>query len=557
MSFKKHFIILLFIIFLLFGFMPFSYAETDTDYGIMPISVLDDYVLNVDGSYTFTYTHHGQNKIYKGEVTIPANFFDDSSSVQRWALFIGDDGKPYIVQCSSSYPTLYYFFATYNTITGFGVNASGSTNYAKIYEYGVNGKDEFYSHGDLYDDGYILYPSGFLYSRNLNVNFVTGSFSSNSKPSDVYNGIKNGSFKTYYIYDVMFRGTSPYLLDISASSLSIALGTAYEGYTYEDDTGNGLSVTNTSVDEFLLDISDSGALSHSFGYDGLKKYMKHKDGVGQILEIPFDYLTSLDNSLSFTSGHQYIVNFTSRCINSISISNFSYKYYDEGNFKTSFLYGSTGGGTGGQTGGNTTTPDDPFGGFTNSVVDSNDRVSNSIKEQTGAIQNQTSKIEEQTNAIEEQTEVNKNIFERIGDILNFLNPFSENFFVYKLIELLVEAIKSLFIPSDDFFSTYFDELKSWFSDRLGFLFYPFELILDILNRILSINFNEPIFSIPDINEPFTNSHLISQTSFNLNSLLDNSIFSTIHSIYLVCVDAFIVFKLVNLAREKYEEVTTK
>ena len=62
-----------------------------------------------------------------------------------------------------------------------------------------------------------------------------------------------------------------------------------------------------------------------------------------------------------------------------------------------------------------------------------------------------SKIDEQTNAIKEQTETNKNIFEKIGDILSYINPFSENFFVYKLIELLVDAIKSLFIPSDDFF----------------------------------------------------------------------------------------------------------
>lgn len=78
--------------------------------------------------------------------------------------------------------------------------------------------------------------------------------------------------------------------------------------------------------------------------------------------------------------------------------------------------------------------------------------------QTDAIINQTEKIEEQTNAIvnqtekiEEQTEVQKNIFERIGDILSYINPLSENFFAYKLVDLLIDALKSLFVPEERIF----------------------------------------------------------------------------------------------------------
>ena len=167
------------------------------------------------------------------------------------------------------------------------------------------------------------------------------------------------------------------------------------------------------------------------------------------------------------------------------------------------------------------------------------------------------KLDDQTDAIKENTETNKGIWETIKDILSYINPFSENFFVYKLIELLVDAIKSLFIPSDDFFSTYFSDLKDWLSDRLGFLFYPFELIIDILNKILNIDFSNPIFNIPDIIEPFSNKKLISATTFNLNNLLENSTWNTIHSIYLICVDAFIIFGLVSLFKKKYEEVTTQ
>ena len=167
------------------------------------------------------------------------------------------------------------------------------------------------------------------------------------------------------------------------------------------------------------------------------------------------------------------------------------------------------------------------------------------------------KQDETNQKLDEANETNKGIWETIKEVLSYINPFSENFFVYKLIDLLIDAIKTLFIPSDDFFSTYFTNLQDWFSDRLGFLFYPFELVIDILNDILNIDFSEPQFNIPDINEPFTGKKLISATTFNFNDLLDNSTWNTVHNIYLILVDASIVFGLVNLFHKKYEEVTTK
>lgn len=168
-----------------------------------------------------------------------------------------------------------------------------------------------------------------------------------------------------------------------------------------------------------------------------------------------------------------------------------------------------------------------------------------------------SKLDEQNKKLDEQNETSKNIWESIKEVLSYINPFSENFFVYKLISLLIDAIKSLFIPSDDFFSNYFTNLKDWFSDRLGFLFYPFELVIDILNKIANINFSDPVIHIPDINEPFTNKKLISSTTFDFNSLLSNSILKNIHDIYLIGVDVVIIIALVNLAKRKWEEVSTK
>ncbi len=166
----------------------------------------------------------------------------------------------------------------------------------------------------------------------------------------------------------------------------------------------------------------------------------------------------------------------------------------------------------------------------------------------------SSSLEDQKQAIEENTKTNKNIFEKIGDILSYINPFSDNFFGKKLVELILDGLKGLFVPEDGFFDTYFSDLKNWFSDRLGFLWTPFDIIIDILNKILNINFSDPIFHIPEINEPFTGSKLISEYDYNLNDLLDNEVFKNIHNIYFIGVDAVIIFVLINLARRKIEEV---
>lgn len=195
-----------------------------------------------------------------------------------------------------------------------------------------------------------------------------------------------------------------------------------------------------------------------------------------------------------------------------------------------------------------------FDNLQSSILDSNKELQDTITESNKEVQDS---IDKQTLAIEENNKTNKNIFEKIGEILSYLNPFSENFFAYKLVELIVNGLKSLFIPADNFFSLYFDNLNNWFSDRLGFLYYPIELLFNLLDRFLNINFAEPVINIPNIREPFTNVILIKTTSFNFNDLLENETLKNVHDIYFIIVDAFIYIGLVGLLYRKYEEVMTK
>lgn len=197
-----------------------------------------------------------------------------------------------------------------------------------------------------------------------------------------------------------------------------------------------------------------------------------------------------------------------------------------------------------------------FGGLTESDI-----IQNSIDNQTKVFkeyfERQELLIKEQTTLQEEENETSKGIWGTLKEVLSYINPFSENFFVYKLIELLINALKSLFIPADGFLDNYFNELKEWFSARLGFLSYPLDLILNVLERIKSINFEEPIIQIPDFVEPSTNEKIINARTYNLNSLLENNTFKTCHDVYFVLVDAIIIFGLVNLLKNKMEEVFTK
>lgn len=152
---------------------------------------------------------------------------------------------------------------------------------------------------------------------------------------------------------------------------------------------------------------------------------------------------------------------------------------------------------------------------------------------------------------------NKNIFQKIGDIFNLLNPFHENFFGRKLVELIIDGLKSLFIPENEYFSNYFDELNNWFSDRLGFLYYPLDVLFDLLNRFLSLSSENLVINIPEIKEPTTDTVLIKNQTFDFNTLLENEVLKNLHNIYLIIVDAIICFGVVNLLYKKYEEVIAK
>lgn len=93
-----------------------------------------------------------------------------------------------------------------------------------------------------------------------------------------------------------------------------------------------------------------------------------------------------------------------------------------------------------------------------------------------------------TNKLDEQNKTSKSILGKIGDILSYLNPFSDNFFAYKLVELIINGLKSLFIP-DNF--DFLDSFKDTMSQKLGFIAsIPLQLI-DFIIDLKDYAFSTP------------------------------------------------------------------
>lgn len=154
---------------------------------------------------------------------------------------------------------------------------------------------------------------------------------------------------------------------------------------------------------------------------------------------------------------------------------------------------------------------------------------------------------------EENNKTNKGIWDTLKEILSYLNPFSENFFVIKMMEHIGELIKSLFLPSDEFFVEWVKELNDWLSDRLGALYYPADIVVQFLERISTLNESGSAVIRWD-SFHFMGAEVIKGGSYDLNSLLRTEALNNIHSIYLVVVDVILYLGLIVLAKNSFTDI---
>lgn len=90
-----------------------------------------------------------------------------------------------------------------------------------------------------------------------------------------------------------------------------------------------------------------------------------------------------------------------------------------------------------------------------------------------------------TNKLDDLNETNKGIFSTLGNILSFINPLSENFFAYKLIDLLIDALKSLFVPTNDQLYEIVNDSKN-LSENFGFVGQSMNFFINIFTSLLGL-----------------------------------------------------------------------
>ena len=154
----------------------------------------------------------------------------------------------------------------------------------------------------------------------------------------------------------------------------------------------------------------------------------------------------------------------------------------------------------------------------------------------------------------------KNVFIRIGnfftsifDAISSIGEFFIDFFI-NLGEFFIDLFQTLFVPDSEELSSVFDTLSTYFNDKLGFLVFPFDLIIDFLNKFVNLP-NDPVknITVSDISIGSFGT-LIHGFTFNIAEYWEKAPFKQIYDIYLLFVHAFIGFGLYKLCLNKYNEI---
>lgn len=157
---------------------------------------------------------------------------------------------------------------------------------------------------------------------------------------------------------------------------------------------------------------------------------------------------------------------------------------------------------------------------------------------------------------------NRNIFEKIRDgilsipntiitwgsrIFNAIGDLSGN-----IVNGILNGLTSFFNIGVDAVSSKIVSLYNALYEELGFLTYPFEWIIQILNRYLTIeDTGSYVISWPDFTVPNFGTVIIHSGSFDLASILVDNNINTMHNYYLIIVDAVCILAFFNLCLNEY------
>lgn len=125
-------------------------------------------------------------------------------------------------------------------------------------------------------------------------------------------------------------------------------------------------------------------------------------------------------------------------------------------------------------------------------------------------------------------------------------------------ENLVEEIKGLFVPSDEFFSEYSEKFEAWAREHFGFLFETIEIIDTTITKFIDFSPSDSAtITFPSISFTVHNKEYVlwDSVTFNFNDLLSEvSVLDTIHTIYFTFVYALFFYLLYKLGEKSYNDI---
>lgn len=153
------------------------------------------------------------------------------------------------------------------------------------------------------------------------------------------------------------------------------------------------------------------------------------------------------------------------------------------------------------------------------------------------MEQQESIAESQAQQSAEQHEETKGLLGNI--VLGILNLPS------KILNVLV----SVFVPDAEYFTSLFDEMNSFFSERFGLLYYPFEVVIDFANLFVSPDSSGGSVPFPEIS--WNGTTIISAQDVQI--VQDDSFLVLQERLYFVG-NVIMSGALINLAYKKINEV---
>lgn len=116
---------------------------------------------------------------------------------------------------------------------------------------------------------------------------------------------------------------------------------------------------------------------------------------------------------------------------------------------------------------------------------------------------------------------------------------------------IIDGLKGLFIPSDEFFKSYFDDLYEYFSDRFGFLSFPFDLLARFVDLVINSSDVDCVLTLPSFE--IMGEQLLYENSFNLTEFLEHN-FGFLLSAIRMGTSIILIMSFVQLCGDKWKEV---